>query len=574
MRTSINLFIPLILLLFSCQQETLTERQATSDNPFIGDRGLISDSAMVVSAHPLASEAGISILRNGGNAIDAAIGVQFALAVVLPAAGNIGGGGFLVYRDAEGEAYTLDYREKASGNATEDMYLDNAGEVIPMSSREGHLASGVPGTVAGMIEAHRKFGSMPLADIMAPAIKLAGEGFALTRREAYQLQNVQKYFQEVNMIQPRFLLNENWQPGDTIYMPELASTLKRIADTEGRDFYEGETARLIVEEMKRGGGTIDAEDLANYRAKWRDPVFIDFQDYKLISMPPPSSGGLVMGQVLNMVSPFDLKSAEPYSVSTIHLLTEAERRAYADRARHMGDADFYPVPQGDLLSTTYARSRMNNFDENKATSSSEVNPGLGTPAESEQTTHFSIVDKDGNAVAVTTTLNGGYGSGVVVAKAGFLLNNEMDDFSIKPGEPNMFGLIGGKANAIAPGKRMLSSMTPTVVEKDGKLFMVVGTPGGSTIITSVLQVFLKVTQHNMSMQQAVSSPRFHHQWLPDQIRVEEGAFDENTKAQLMEMGHTIDEVNAIGRVDAILILDDGRLEGGADPRGDDTAIGY
>ncbi|MFA0963773.1 gamma-glutamyltransferase [Roseivirga sp. BDSF3-8] len=561
-----------LLIAFGCQQEVLTESAPSDLLPEV--RGLLADSAMVVSAHPLASEAGLNILQKGGNAVDAAVAVQFALAVVFPVAGNIGGGGFMIYRDTSGESYALDFREKAPQAATETMYQNEAGEVLNNKSRRGHLAVGIPGSVAGMAEAHRKYGALPFNELLQPAIRLAEKGFVLTRLEAEGLQNAQSYLNEVNTIPPDFFVNDNWEPGDTIFLPELATTLRRIADTEGKDFYEGQTARLLVEEMKRGQGIVTLDDLANYRAVWRDPVKIEYKGQTLLSMPPPSSGGIVLGEILNMVAPHPLEDYAPYDVRTIHLLTEAERRAYADRAKHMGDSDFYPVPKGDLLSPTYALSRMQNFDSARASSSKSIGPGLSPPQESEQTTHFSIVDKDGRAVSVTTTLNGGYGSGVVVSGAGFLLNNEMDDFSIKPGVPNMYGLIGGTANAIEPGKRMLSSMTPTIVEKNGKLRMVLGTPGGSTIITSVLQVFLRVSEHGMSMQQAVNSPRFHHQWLPDIIKAEEGAFDEETVKRLQEMGHKIETTESIGRVDAILITDDGTLEGGADPRGDDTAKGY
>ena len=533
--------------------------------------GLVTENAMVVSAHPLASEVGVDILKRGGNAIDAAIAVQFALAVVYPVAGNIGGGGFMVVRMNNGSINSLDFREKAPKSSSKDMYLDSAGNVIEHMSTRGHLAGGVPGSVEGMIMAHEKYGTLPWSDLLQPAIDLAFNGFTLTEREADGLNGNQENFIEHSTIAPEFLL-KSWKKGDTILWKDLGHTLERIRDQGRSGFYEGETAQYIVEEMQRGGGIMTLEDLKNYEAKWREPVVGSYKGYKVISMAPPSSGGIALLQLLKSVESKDLGNHN--SVEAVHLMTEAERRVYADRATHLGDADYYVVPQQKLLDSIYIVKRMNDFSPAKKTPSDSIAAGVINLSESEETTHFSIVDPFGNAVSVTTTLNGGYGSKVVIAGAGFILNNEMDDFSIKPGFPNYYGLVGGKANAIEPGKRMLSSMTPTILEKENKLFMVVGTPGGSTIITSVFQAILNVLEHDMTMQEAVSAGRVHHQWKPDKIFYQEGAISKKDSLALTKIGHELQKRGPYGKVDAILVLPDGKLEGGADPRGDDMAVGF
>jgi len=551
-----------ILLLVGCSETTKPERTT----------GLVTSSAMVVSAHPLASEVGKNILKKGGNAVDAAIATQFALAVVYPGAGNIGGGGFMVARFADGHVDALDYREKAPVAAFPEMYLGETGEPIPLKSLRGHHASGVPGTVAGLAEAHHKYGKLPWHELVQPSIDLARKGFLLTQDEAEGLNGIQEDLKKYNTMLPEHLLG-NWKKGDSIKHTDLANTLERIRDA-GRDgFYSGSIAKLLVEEMKRGGGLITMEDLINYSAVWRKPLESTYRGHRVISMPPPSSGGILLFQMLHAVEPYPISKWGFNSDKTVHLMIEAERRAYADRAYWLGDPDYKEIPVAALTSMDYIKNRMADFDETKATSSSTIKEGQ-LPYESEETTHLSVVDAQGNAVSVTTTLNGGYGSRVVVGGAGFLLNNEMDDFSVKPGAPNLYGAIGGEANKIEPGKRMLSSMTPTILEKDGKLVMVVGTPGGTTIITSVFQTILNVIDHGMTMQEAVTAPRFHSQWAPDVVFTEPKAFKPNDSLQLVKKGHQFKSRGRYGAVDAIRVLKDGKLEGGADPRGEDQADGY
>lgn len=550
------------------------------------DSGVITDSGIVVCANPLAAKVGIEIMKKGGNAMDAAVAVQFALAVVYPNAGNIGGGGFMVVRMNDGEINALDFREKAPMKALRDMYLDKDGNVVSNRSSEGLLSAGVPGTVDGMIRAHEKYGKLSWKELVQPAIDLAEKGFSITARQANEFNKLKTDLIKWNA--PSYSLplvkqvlsgaegegGEDWLPGDTLIQKDLAGTLKRIRDKGREGFYSGKTADNIVREMERSKGIISADDLKNYSSQWRQPIVGWYKGYKIISMPPPSSGGIALVQLLKMVETYPLKEFGWNSEKYVHLLVEAEKPVYADRAQYLGDPDFYPVPVKQLLDSNYLISRMKNFNAEKATPGSEIIAGTISSHEKEETTHFSVVDKWRNAVAVTTTLNGSYGNEIFVPGSGFLLNNEMDDFSSKPGVPNAYGLVGAEANAIAPGKRMLSSMTPTIVEKNGKLFMVAGTPGGSTIITSVFQTLLNVMEHDMTMNEAVNAKKFHHQWKPDTIYIEENALDSSTILSLSKKGHNIVKRGPIGRTDCILILASGKLEGGADRRGDDTAIGY
>jgi gamma-glutamyltranspeptidase/glutathione hydrolase len=531
-------------------------------------------NGMVVCAYPDAAKVGLDILKKGGNAIDAAVAVQFALAVTLPEAGNIGGGGFMVYRSAKGQANTLDFREKAPAASSANMYLDSAGNVVPNMSLATHQASGVPGSVDGMIEAHKKYGKLKWAELIEPAITLARDGFKITKRLADDLNRNANDFKARNPNKKYFLKDTRWQEGDVLVQDDLANTLQQIRD-KGRDgFYGGDVADKLVAEMQAGKGMITKQDLKNYHAIWRKPITGDYKGYKIITMPPPSSGGIALLQLLHSVESYPLSKWGFNKDSTVQVIVEAERRVYADRSKYLGDPDFYKVPVDSLLKPAYIEARMKNFNWGAATPSSSIQPGSFAGYESDQTTHYSIVDKEGNAVSITTTLNGSFGSKIIVGGAGFLLNNEMDDFSAKPGVPNMFGLIGGKANSIQPGKRMLSSMTPTIVEKDGKLFMVVGTPGGSTIITSVFQTILNVIDFNKSMQSAVNAKRFHHQWLPDVVNAEKEALDSLTIDKLTKKGYKITVGSGIGRVDAILVTKWGYYQGGADPRGDDTKLGW
>ena len=566
------LYLVLCSFIWSCQVPGSTH----SGGDAAGERvqGVVASKGMVVTAHPEASRIGAEILKKGGNAIDAAVAVQFALAVAYPRAGNIGGGGFAVYRLRDGTTGSLDFREKAPGRSSRDMYLDASKEVVPGLSLAGGLAVGVPGTVAGMFALHQELGSFPMSALLQPAIDLAQNGVVLLPMEADILNRYQEEFAQQNGSGFYYLRPQKWQPGDTLRHPDLAHTLTRIRDQGQAGFYQGETATLLVEQVQRSGGIITPEDLANYQAVWRQPVEGHYQDYKIISMGPPSSGGIALLQLLKSSAFYDFSAWGFHHPRTLHYMTELERRVYADRATYLGDPDFYRVPQQMLLNEAYLRSRAATIHRRRKTPSQEVKEGKVETIESIETTHFSIVDAQGNAVALTTTLNSNFGSKVLVRGAGFFLNNEMDDFSVSPGVPNQFGLIGGNANAIAPNKRMLSAMTPTIVEKEGQLLMVVGTPGGATIITSVYQTILNVLAFGMTMQEAVNAKRLHHQWLPDKVLVEEGALNGRTRKKLRKMGHVLEEVPAVGRVNAVLVLPDGQLEGAADPRGEDMAVGH
>jgi gamma-glutamyltranspeptidase/glutathione hydrolase len=537
-----------------------------------------SENGMVVTAHYLASDVGCDILKQGGNAYDAAVAVQFALAVVYPRAGNIAGGGFAVLRTADGDYNTLDFREKAPLRAHERMYLDDNNNVVEDLSQMGHLAVGVPGTVDGMAELHRKYGKLTWEELLKPAIQLAKHGVIMSELEASKLNDYRERILKVNSdnnLNP-YVKRELFKKGDTLINTQLASCLERILEKGRKGFYEGTTADLIVSEMKEHNGIIDYEDLKSYQSVWRPAITGTYRNCKVISMPPPSSGGIALIQLLNGAEQHDMNKYKFGSFEHLHLMVELERRVYADRATWLGDPDFYEVPDEKLVSENYLQERFEGVLFSQKTNSQDVKAGTVELIESFETTHFSIVDKEGNAIAITTTLNGNYGSKVVVNGAGFFLNNEMDDFSIKPGYPNQFGLVGGKANAIEPGKRMLSSMTPTIVEKDGELFMILGSPGGSTIITSVFQNILNVVDFNMSAQEAVNAPRIHSQWLPDKVYVEPTALNESTRKKMEAMGHLIQDQSSLGMMANIAVSMEGRFIGAADTirHRDSKAIGY
>ncbi|GAB0157817.1 gamma-glutamyltransferase [Chryseobacterium sp. Alg-005] len=528
----------------------------------------VKNKGVVVSAHPLASEAGAKILKTGGNAYDAVVATQYALAVVYPQAGNIGGGGFLVGVKNTGEKFTIDYRETAPGKASRDMYLDKKGKANTDWSQNGRLAVGVPGSVAGFF-ATLKYCRLPMEKLIQPAIDLAEKGFAITEQEAGLLNAHQEIFQKHNTSSIAFVKNTPWKAGDILIQKELAETLKLIQKSGAKGFYEGKTASLLVAEMKKGNGIISLEDLKNYKVAERKALEFDYKNNHVVSMPLPSSGGLLLAQMLKMSGYENLEKYQQNSAQAVQIMIEAERRAFADRAEYMGDPDFIEDKTTYLISDEYLKNRWKSFSFSKATSSSEVGKITPQPKESTETTHISVIDKDGNAAAVTTTLNGLYGSKVVVSGAGFFLNNEMDDFSIKPGVPNMFGAVGGEANAIQPNKRMLSSMTPTILLKNGKPYMVVGTPGGTTIPTSVYQSIVNVIDFKQNANISVNAPKFHHQWLPETVMAEE-SFPETTLSELTAKGYVFNKVRQLGRTEMILIDDQGNIHAVADGRGDDS----
>ncbi len=554
-----------LLVVVACQSQEIASSET----------GSLGDHVMISTAHPLATKVGIEILKNGGNAIDVAVAVKFALAVVFPRAGNIGGGGFAVFRMNDGLAGALDFREKAPMVSDRNMFQDDNGNIINGISTLGHKAAGVPGSVDGILKLHEAHGTKSLIELIQPAINLAYYGFTITQNQADEFNEKRDIFAQVNGADFFLVKDDPWQVRDTIKFRELAGTLIRIRDYGREGFYGGIVADQIVKEMQSEGGLISKDDLSNYSSKWRDPIIGDYRDHKIISMPPPSSGGVALLQLLQGAEQYDIKKMGHNTTETIHLLTELERRVYADRAMYLGDPDFYNVPVDMLLDPEYNKERFSTISLKKKTDSQKIKEGEVEVIESVETTHFSIVDKEGNAVAITTTLNSFFGCKVYVKGAGFFLNNEMDDFSAKPGIANQFGLVGGEANKIQPEKRMLSSMTPTIVEKDGKLKMVLGTPGGSTIITSVFQVIMNVIDHDMSMQDAVNATRIHSQWLLDIILVEERPIRRKVLRKLNKIGHKIERRKTMGRMDCILVREDGKLEGGADStRGDNYAEGF
>jgi len=526
--------------------------------------------AAVTSAHPLASMVGAAMMKDGGNAFDAAIAVQFTLAVVFPGAGNIGGGGFLLSRNKEGVLMGIDFREAAPSKANRDMYLDEKGNPIEGMSRSGASASGVPGSVAGMFSA-LPYAKMTMKALLQPAYELAANGFVITEREARGLNAERKNFIKNSAQLSAFTRKENWKAGDTLYQPELAATILRIQQRGKAGFYEGETAALIVEEMKNSKGLISLEDLKNYTPKFRKPIEFDYRGHHVISFAPPSSGGILIAQMMQMIAPYQVAMMGANSFESVSLMIEAQRRAYADRAEHMGDPDYWKVPTSTLTSNGYAQERMKDYQPGVAGNSKMIQAGV--VKESEETTHFSVIDEAGNMVSVTTTLNDTYGNKTIVGGAGFLLNNEMDDFSIKPGVPNMYGALGGEANAIQPGKRMLSSMTPTLVTKNNQPYITIGTPGGTTIPNQVYEGLVNIIDHKMSLKAAIDAPRFHHQHMPDVISVE-ADFPEETINALKEKGYIVNKRGAFGRMDGVMILPNGNRSAAGDKRGDDSVAGY
>ena len=551
-----NIFF-IILFIFSCENST--------ENHF--------KNGMVVSAREEASMAGIEILKQGGNAFDAMIATDLALAVVYPSAGNLGGGGFMVYRLNNDSIGSLDYREKAPLKASKDMFLDSDGNEIKNLSTVGSLSIGIPGTVAGLFATYEKFGSVPLESIFKPAIKLAEKGFRVTKKQA---ESINRYRKQILSLNDQIKEFENeFKEGDLFINKPLAQTLKLLQKKGKDEFYKGSIGEQIVEYLKTKNGIIQKKDLEDYEPVWRDPVVFNYKDLEIISMGPPSSGGVVLGQIFKMLDNFDLSKIKHNDANYIKLLTEIEKRAFADRSKYLGDPDFNYIPVNELFDQSYLDSKISDFSFQKSTKSVDIFPGSIILNESNETTHYSIVDQFGNAVAVTTTLNGSYGSKLYPPNLGFFLNNEMDDFSIKPGIPNMYGLTGGEINSIQPQKRMLSSMTPTIVKKNGKLCLVLGSPGGPTIITSVLQTILNFEIFGFEIQEAVDKPRFHHLWLPDKIYYEDGIINDKIRENLENNGFILNNQNStIGRVDAIHVDENDFLFGGADKRGDDKSVGY
>lgn len=563
-----------LALLLSCSSPVSNNdaAEAGAAYKYSGRKKILADHGAVVSAHPLASKAGIDILKAGGNAMDAVITTQLALAVVYPGAGNLGGGGFLVGHLKDGKNIAIDFRETAPGHATRDMYIDSSGTARTDLSQQGHLSAGIPGTVRGLF-ATLPYARLPFEKLIQPAIELAEKGFAITAQEAASLNELQNEFIKYNTVRPVFVKDTAWKEGDTLIQTDLAHTLKRIKEKGAAGFYEGETAQLIVDEMKRGKGIITLDDLKNYKAVTREPHTFNYKGYQVISMPMPSSGGLLLHQMMKMVEKRGIDKMGFHTTASVQLMIEAERRAFADRATYMGDPDFYKVPVKALINDKYLDERMKDYNPAKAGVSSQVHPGNVIPYESEETTHLDVLDSEGNAVSVTTTLNNSYGSHTVVGGAGFFLNDEMDDFSIKPGVANMYGATGGEANAIMPGKRMLSSMTPTIVLKDNQPFIIVGTPGGTTIPTSVFQTLINIIDFGLSTEDAVYQPKFHHQWLPDIVETEND-FPSTVADSLRQMGYRVEPREEIGRTEVIKVIAGNKLEAIADKRGDDDAEGW
>lgn len=529
-----------------------------------------SSNGAVVAAHPLASKVGIEMLKKDGNAFDAFIATQWMLGVVYPWAGTVGGGGFMVARLSNGKIITLDFRDAAPAASFRDMYLDKNGKGDTQRSQNGHIACAVPSLTAGLFAAH-KYAKLPMSVLIQPAIDMAEKGFAITKQEAKRLNKKKPDFINNNIVAPLFVKQDGWKEGDTLIQKDLAETLKRIKKDGSKGFYEGKTAQLIAAEMQKAGGLITKDDLKNYKIKIRSPVMFKYKEYSIAGMGLPSSGGILLNQMMKMVEKRNIGSLGFHTAASMHLMAEAERRAFADRAEYMGDPDFVKVPVKELLDEKYIEGRMKDFNPLAATKSSDIKPGLAKN-ESEETTHISIIDKEGNCVSATTTLNNGYGSGVVIDGTGIIMSNGMDDFSIQPGVPNLYGAIGGQANAIAPNKRMLSSMCPVIVLKNNKPFLILGTPGGTTIPTSVYQVLLNIIEFGLSTEDAVNNLRFHHQWQPDMIFVEEG-FPQNLQKELEALGHTVKLREGLGRMEVIKIVGK-KIEALGDNRGDDDAEGY